>query len=77
MIDRELELRCVLSGGDDYELLFTADRNRRSALESLSGELGIPLSRIGEITAGEAKLTVLDNAGMPVAHRGGYDHFAA
>lgn len=74
--DEILERDCVLSGGDDYELLFTAPSSRRAALESLSGELGLPLTRIGVIETGAAKLVVRDASGEPMAHRGGYDHFA-
>ena len=73
---RELERDCVLSGGDDYELLFTAAQPQRNELEALSHELKIPLSRIGSVQAGAAKLAVLDAAGKPIAHRGGFDHFA-
>ena len=73
----ELEKDCVLSGGDDYELLFTAAADRRADLGALSRELRIPLARIGSIAGGEPKLTVLDESGRPLAHRGGFDHFAA
>ena len=73
---RELERDCVLSGGDDYELLFTAAQPQRDEIEALGRELKIPLSRIGAIQAGAAKLAVLDAAGKPMAHRGGFDHFA-
>jgi thiamine-monophosphate kinase len=74
----DLEKDCVLSGGDDYELLFTASADRRSLLEALSRELRLPLARIGTITPGDANLTVLDESGRPLRHRrGGFDHFAA
>jgi thiamine-monophosphate kinase len=73
----DLEKNCVLSGGDDYELLFTASVDRRSLLEALSRELRLPLARIGTITPGDANLTVLDEGGRPLPHRGGFDHFAA
>jgi thiamine-monophosphate kinase len=77
---RELERDCVLSGGDDYELLFTAAQPQRHEIEALGRELKIPLTRIGAIqpnaAAGAAKLVVLDAAGKPLAYRGGFDHFA-
>jgi thiamine-monophosphate kinase len=77
---RSLERDCVLSGGDDYELLFTAGAQQRREIEALARELRIPLTRIGAIrpnaAAGAAKLVVLDAAGQPLAHRGGFDHFA-
>ena len=75
--DTGLERDCVLSGGDDYELVFTAPASKREALESLSRELALPLTRIGVIEAGEARLVVRDAKGEPLAHRGGYDHFRA
>ena len=75
LADAELERDCVLSGGDDYELIFTAPRASRAALESLSGELALALTRIGSIEAGSARLIVRDASGAPIAHRGGYDHF--
>lgn len=71
----ELARDCVLAGGDDYELLFTAVPQHREAIEALSGELGLALSRIGAIHAGDAKLIVRDAAGEPMQYRRSYDHF--
>jgi thiamine-monophosphate kinase len=65
----------VLSGGDDYELVFTAPRAHRAELDALAAELKLPLTRIGAIQAGAARLTVLAADGTPIAHRGGFDHF--
>jgi len=73
--DPELEKDCVLSGGDDYELLFTAPREHRAELEALAAELKLALTRIGTIEEGAARLAVRDAQGRPVAHRGGFDHF--
>jgi thiamine-monophosphate kinase len=70
----ELERDCVLSGGDDYELAFTAPRTQRHAIESLAAELGVALTQIGTIAAGSG-LRILDAIGKPIAHRGGFDHF--
>ena len=73
--DETLERDCVLSGGDDYELLFTAARARRAQLEMLSGELGIALTRIGEIRRSPPGLVVLGADDKPMAYRSGFDHF--
>ena len=70
-----LERDCVLSGGDDYELVFTAATARRADLEALSRELGLALTRIGSIQSGEPKLTVLDAKGKPMKFKSGFDHF--
>jgi thiamine-monophosphate kinase len=73
--DPELEKDCVLSGGDDYELLFTVAPERREEVASLSAELGLPLSLIGAIRGGEPTLMVLDERGAPLRYRGGFEHF--
>jgi thiamine-monophosphate kinase len=73
----DLEKDCVLSGGDDYELLFTAPREHRAGIDSLARELGLALTRIGEIRRGAARLEVLDAGGRPMAMRAGFDHFGA
>lgn len=74
--DAGLEKDCVLSGGDDYELLFTAAPAHRQELEALAGELKLALARIGTIRDADAKLLVLDAQGKPMAVRPGFDHFA-
>ena len=71
----ELERDCVLSGGDDYELLFTAPASARDALASLSRELALPLTRIGAIERGKPALVVRDASGEPLAYRPAFDHF--
>jgi len=69
----------LLSGGDDYEILFTASRSRRSAVERLSRRLRLKLTRIGEITrrrGAEPLVTVLDADGRPMPiGQTGYKHF--
>ena len=67
---------CLLTGGDDYELLFTAAPADRTAVEDAAGDCGVPVTRIGRIDAGPG-LRVVDAAGqaVEVAARG-FDHFA-
>ena len=73
--DAELEKQCVLSGGDDYEIVFTAAQDRRSAIETLAKELGLALSRVGSIQEGDARLLLLDKNEKPLAAAPGFDHF--
>jgi len=74
--DAGLQQRCVLAGGDDYELVFTAPQAARRDIEALSAALRLALTRVGSIQSGEAKLQVLDAQGKPLAVPRGYDHFA-
>ena len=74
--DAQLQRRCVLAGGDDYELLFTAPQSARRELEALSASLRLALTRVGSIRPGEAKLQLLDALGKSMAAGRGFDHFA-
>ena len=74
--DEKLQARLLLSGGDDYELVFTAPQSNRGELEALSAELKLALSRVGSVQAGEPRLQVLDAQGRPMAVERGFDHFA-
>lgn len=44
-------LALALTGGDDYELVFTAGRLRDAEVAALAGELELPLTAIGEIVS--------------------------
>ena len=68
---------CVLAGGDDYELCFTAPAGKRDAVEAAAQSAGVMVTRIGRLTA-ESGLTVIgvDGEPLPFDHTG-YDHFAA
>ncbi|WP_439588683.1 thiamine-phosphate kinase [Hydrogenophaga sp.] len=70
-------LECLLAGGDDYELLFTADPAVRDAVQEAARASATPVTRIGRIKAGASELQLLDAQGQPVSLRvQGFDHFA-
>jgi len=72
--ERDACERFVLSGGDDYELLFTVPPERAEQLEADLRPL-CPLTRIGTIEPGDRVRCLRD--GVETAVRGGgYDHFA-
>ena len=72
-----LERDCVLAGGDDYELLFTAAAAADTEIAALAAELQLPLTRIGEIIAGSpGELVLCDADGKNITPaRRGFDHF--
>jgi thiamine-monophosphate kinase len=77
-LDRPAARAALLSGGDDYELCFTAGRGRREAIDRLARRLRLKLTRIGRIArrGGAPRVTVLDAAGRPLAlAQTGYQHF--
>lgn len=71
-----LQHLCLLAGGDDYELLFTAPPARRDEVLAAARGAGVPVTCIGRIEAGEV-LHIVDGRGAPVEGRyAGFDHFA-
>jgi thiamine-monophosphate kinase len=81
-----IQYRCMLSGGDDYELCFTAPPTARTVLTRISADLSLSLTRIGKITAlpkapDHANATLspivwIDHNGVALADVfRGFDHF--
>lgn len=68
--------QCLLAGGDDYELCFTAPASARTELDALAQALALPLHRVGQMVAGQG-VQVLDACGEPLllSHTG-FNHFA-
>jgi thiamine-monophosphate kinase len=64
------------TGGDDYELCFTASPDVRDALGRVATETGVAFTRIGEVVAGE-RVRAFDGGGIEwQPPRAGYIHFA-
>jgi thiamine-monophosphate kinase len=74
-LQQPLGIQCALSGGDDYELCFTAPGARHAELLGIAARLNLSLTCIGRIVAGLGCL-VHDAAGDPLnVEASGYDHF--
>jgi len=75
-LSADTRLRCVLAGGDDYELLFTAPPSARAAVEAAGRASATRVTCIGRIDAAPG-VRVVDAAGQSVAGRfASFDHFA-
>ena len=64
------------SGGDDYELCFTAPADASADIDAVSARLGLQITRIGRIVAGEGVHPVDAKSQPWSSPRRGYDHFA-
>jgi len=74
-LDEGLRREAVLSGGDVYQLCFTADPRMRERIVELAAQTGTELARVGRIVSGQG-LVLRDAGGQPIdALGGGYDHF--
>ncbi|MDP7240323.1 MAG: thiamine-phosphate kinase, partial [Dehalococcoidia bacterium] len=64
-------LALALSGGEDYQLLFTAPSN---IMEKVQAE--VPFTDIGEVTERGNGVEVVDASGQPIAlPQNGWQHF--
>ena len=72
---RGIERDCLLAGGDDYELIFTAPTQRRTEVETLSARLRLALTRIGTVTGGVSPRLTFSRPDDVELDRLGYDHF--
>ncbi len=71
-----LALQCVLAGGDDYELVFTAPRAQAAAVQAAARASGTPVTRIGR-TEAMAGVRVVDGSGALLPGPwASFDHFA-
>jgi thiamine-monophosphate kinase len=69
-------LPLILTGGDDYELLFAAAPEEASRVAGAGRAAGIPVTRVGRFTAGAPDVKVLDPDGRALGlPRGGWSHF--
>jgi thiamine-monophosphate kinase len=74
-------LKSVLTGGDDYELVFTASADVANAVTTISGDLGLRLTDVGRMGGAKsadkgARIRVVDSFGRQMnIGRSGYQHF--
>jgi thiamine-monophosphate kinase len=78
----DMQLQCVLAGGDDYELCFTAPAEARPKIERIAKRLKVPLTCIGTIhnLAAPGDTPAIDwrgNTGPVLFRDKGFDHFHA
>ncbi len=75
-IPAALALQCVLAGGDDYELVFTAPPAQAAAVQAAARASGTPVTRIGR-TEAMTGVRVVDGSGALLPGPwASFDHFA-
>jgi thiamine-monophosphate kinase len=74
-VGRELAREYALTGGDDYELLFTVPLARLGAMNNAVAQGLGPVTRIGSLVAGRG-VRVFARGGVMQFSGSGFDHFA-
>lgn len=73
--DQAEALQFALSGGEDYELLFTVPESRRGALDVLLSPYGVTVTCIGRITGASGKLELKAGEQAISYQHTGFVHF--
>jgi len=65
----------LISNGDDYQVLFTADINKARIIQKASKTTGIKITKIGKIVSGKNRSLIFDEKGKQIqAKSKGYIH---
>lgn len=75
IVSRQQALEYALTGGDDYELCFTAPMQQRQSILALADRLNIAINEIGEMTAGSGVRCIDQQNDELVFTHSGYQHF--
>ena len=67
--------QCLLAGGDDYELCFTASASRHAEIMQLATQLALPLTNIGKVIAGRGCIVKAADGSVMQIEEKGYEHF--
>jgi thiamine-monophosphate kinase len=68
-------IAAVLTGGDDYEILFTAPPTAREKVAALARKLELPITRIGAMRNGSGVKVLRADGGERALDSAGWQHF--
>ena len=72
---KRLKKSDIISRGDDYQILFTANSSKNKIIEKVAKSLGIKISKIGKISSKTAKSMLVDKNGNEITiKKKGYFH---
>jgi len=73
--NKKLKKINLITNGDDYQVLFTADINKARIIQNASKTTGIKITKIGKIVSGKDRSLIFDQKGKQIqAKSKGYIH---
>ena len=73
--DKKIEKSKLISNGDDYQILFTANINKTRIIKNISKILGVKITKIGTINSSNKKSSIIDQKGKLIRVKNkGYTH---
>ena len=73
LIPKSKYYECLIGGGEDYELCFTASKSQRKNIQLISKNLKLPLTIIGKVT--KKNILFKENEFEKKLNIKGFDHF--
>ncbi|MDB4193684.1 thiamine-phosphate kinase [Candidatus Pelagibacter sp.] len=71
---RVLKINCI-SNGDDYQVLFTASKNKMRTIKKIASNYGVKLTKIGTIQSHVEKSSIIDDKNVQIRLKNkGYFH---
>lgn len=75
VISEDKAIEYALTGGDDYELCFSVSPQQQAALEECINKVDLPVSKIGDVIAGDGVHCIAYNGEILEFSRNGFQHF--
>lgn len=75
-LGKEQAIDLALTGGDDYELLFTVSEDNKVGMETALTHAGTKVTCIGQLNGSEKITTTMDNKPVQI-NSSGYEHFTS
>jgi thiamine-monophosphate kinase len=67
-------IECIMTGGDDYEIVLTLPAVRFGAFRTAAESAGVPVSKIGQVTSGQGARFLREGKALSFA-KPSYSHF--
>jgi thiamine-monophosphate kinase len=74
-LPEEEAITLALSGGDDYELLFTVSEDNKVGMETALSHSGMPITCIGQLNPSGKITTTMNNKPISISAKG-FEHFS-
>ena len=66
ILKKRLKKLNVVTNGDDYQILFTANSNKNRIIKQISKNLGVKITKIGKIISGKRKSRIIGAKGKQI-----------
>ena len=75
IVNKNFKKTNIVTNGDDYQVLFTANANKERIIKNISRNMGVKITKIGKIISGKNRSVIINAKGKQIkANKKGYIH---